>query len=108
MAEVLERVKNALGITGTFQDDTLKEYIDEVKAFMLDAGVIEEVINSETSAGVIARGVSDLWNYGSGNSSLSPYFIQRVIQLSYKFSKQQAHDAYHVTDDDIHQMTGEG
>ncbi|MCI9366311.1 MAG: hypothetical protein HFJ54_07320, partial [Clostridia bacterium] len=37
-----------------------------------------------TSAGIIARGVSDLWNYGSGGTSFSPYFMQRAIQLSGK------------------------
>lgn len=84
MAEVLEKIKSALGIVGTFQDATLSEYISEVKEFMIDAGVSEEIVNSDTSAGVITRGVSDLWNYGSGNSTLSPYFIQRVIQLTYK------------------------
>lgn len=84
MTEVLEKVKNALGITGVFHDDTLIEYIEEVKAFMIDSGVSEEVVSSEISSGVIARGVSDLWNYGSGNSNLSPYFIQRVVQLSFK------------------------
>ncbi len=84
MAEVLERVKNALGITGTFQDDTITEYIEEVKAFMSDAGVSEEVINSKTSVGVITRGVSDLWNYGAGNTDFSPYFVKRVIQLAFK------------------------
>lgn len=84
MAEVLEKVKSALGIVGTFQDATLNEYISEVKEFMIDAGVSKEVVDSAASAGVISRGVSDLWNYGSGNSSLSPYFMQRVVQLTYK------------------------
>ena len=35
-------------------------------------------------AGVFSRGVSDLWNYGSGGTSFSPYFMQRAIQLSGK------------------------
>lgn len=79
---MLEKVKAALGITGNFQDATLQEYIDEVKQYMLDGGVSENVVNSETSSGIITRGVADLWNYGSGQ--LSPYFIERVIQLRYK------------------------
>lgn len=82
MADILEKVKKSLGITGTYQDDTLKEYIDEVKEYMIDAGVSKEVANSNISAGVIARGVSDLWNYGGGK--LSEYFKQRVTQLCYK------------------------
>ena len=79
----LELVKSALGITGEYQDATLKIYIDEVIAYMVSVGVSTEVINSEVSAGVIARGVTDLWNYNGGSGKLSDYFYQRVIQLKY-------------------------
>lgn len=82
--DLLEKVKTALGITGEYQNDALMLYIDEVKEYLADAGVSESVINSSSSIGVITRGVSDLWNYGSGNTELSPYFMQRAIQLSYK------------------------
>lgn len=81
---MLEKVKSNLGITGTFQDTTIQGYIDEVKQFLLDGGVDESIVNSEVSVGVISRGVADLWNYGSGGTSFSTYFIQRVTQLSYK------------------------
>lgn len=76
----LEDVKNALGITGDYQDATLQIYFDEVKAFLVGAGVAERNITS----GIVARGVSDLWNYGSGDGKLSEYFMQRAAQLSYK------------------------
>lgn len=79
-AELLTKVKAALGIGGTYQDNTLAEYIAEVKDFLKGAGVAEANI----TAGIIARGVSDLWNYGSGGGTLSPYFMQRATQLSYK------------------------
>lgn len=79
--ELLTKVKAALGITGAFQDATLQAYIDEVKAFMLDAGVSADTINSASSVGCISRGVADLWNYGSGNAKLSTYFTQRMLQL---------------------------
>jgi hypothetical protein len=82
MADILTKVKSALGITGTYQDATLNIYIDEVKAYMKDAGVSNSIINSDVSAGVIARGVTDLWNYGSNTGKLSDYFYQRVSQLS--------------------------
>lgn len=82
--ELLERVKKALNITGTYQDDTLSIYIDECKSFMADAGVSEVLIISDVSVGVIARGVSDLWNYGAGSTNFSEYFMQRVVQLKYK------------------------
>lgn len=80
--DTLTRVKKSLGITGNYQDDTLTEYISEVKEYMIDAGVSEDVVNSDKAAGVISRGVADLWNYGTGK--LSDYFYQRVSQLTYK------------------------
>ncbi len=79
---LLDDVKSALGITGSYQDDTLNAYIAEVKEFLKDAGVSEANITS----GVIARGVSDLWNYGAGEGKLSPYFIMRASQLALKGS----------------------
>lgn len=81
MADVLEKVKAALAITGTYQDETLGVYIDEVKFYMKAAGVPASVVESDASAGVIARGVTDLWNYNGGAGKLSEYFYQRVSQL---------------------------
>ena len=75
---VLDDVKNALGVTGDYQDNTLNQYITEVKEFLKDAGV---PLANQTS-GVIARGVADLWNYGAGEGKLSPYFIMRASQLA--------------------------
>ena len=80
---LLDKVKSALGITGNYQDATIQTYIDEVKAYMIDAGVPEWVITADSSAGVIARGVTDLWNYNGGAGKLSEYFYQRVSQLTY-------------------------
>ena len=76
----LQDVKKALGITGDYQDDTLQVYFDEVVAFLIDAGVAQSNITS----GIVARGVADLWNYGSGNGRLSQYFLQRAAQLALK------------------------
>jgi hypothetical protein len=80
--EILNRIKNGLGITGDYQDDTLKVYIDDVKFYMKDAGVSDSVLNSTAAVGCIVRGVADLWNYGSGTVKFSDYFIQRVVQLA--------------------------
>lgn len=82
--ELLIKVKAALGITGDFQNATLKVYIDDVRGFMSDAGVSDDVLQSASSVGCIVRGVADLWNYGSGNGRLSPYFTQRMLQLAAK------------------------
>ena len=77
---MLADVKSALGITGDYQDATIQLYIDEVKEFLLDAGIAEGNI----TAGIVSRGVADLWDYGSGNGKLSQYFKERAAQLSYK------------------------
>lgn len=76
----LDDVKAALGVTGDYQDGTLQVYYDEVVSFLTDAGVAADRI----TAGLIARGISDLWNYGGAEGKLSEYFIQRASQLAYK------------------------
>ena len=77
---LIDDVKKALGITGDYQDDTLTVWINEVVEVIKGAGVPEARI----TAGVVARGVSDLWNYGAGEGKLSPYFYQRAAQLALK------------------------
>ena len=80
-AELLPKVKSGLGITGSYQDETLKIYVNEVKAFMVSAGVSKEIVDGDASVGVIVRGVADLWNTSSGTVGFSTYFMQRVVQL---------------------------
>lgn len=79
-ATMLTKVKTGLGVTGSDLDATLGEYIDEVCAFLRDAGVLENNI----TPGIVTRGVSDLWNYGAGEGKFSEYFLQRATQLAYK------------------------
>lgn len=80
MNVTLDDIKNALGITGDYQDNTLQIYFDETVSFLEDAGVKK----SNITKGVLARGVADLWNYGSGDGKFSTYFMQRASQLSLK------------------------
>ena len=80
MNAYLSDVKKALGITGTYQDNTLTVWINETVAFLQDAGVPEDII----TPGIVARGVADLWNYGAGDGKFSTYFLQRAAQLSYR------------------------
>lgn len=80
MSATLTGVKQALGVTGEYQDDTLTVYFNDVVDFIGGAGVSDSYITDA----LVARGVSDLWNYGSGDGKLSPYFIQRVTQLAQK------------------------
>ena len=76
----LADVKNALGIVGDYLDATLTVYMNEVMDFLKDSGVAEANI----TIGLVARGVSDLWDYGSGTGKLSAYFYQRAAQLAWK------------------------
>lgn len=78
--DYLTKVKQALGITGSYQNNTLLEWINETVAFLKDAGVSEGNI----TPGLVSRGVADLWNYGAGDGKFSTYFLQRATQLSYK------------------------
>lgn len=78
---ILNVVKTALGINGNYHDAILDVYIKEVAEFMSSAGVPDSLFMTDKVNGCIARGVSDLWNYGQGDATLSPYFNQRVIQL---------------------------
>lgn len=80
MNVTLDDVKNALGITGDYQNDTIQIYFDEVIDYLVNAGVNE----SNITKGIIARGVSDLWNYGTGEGRFSEYFYQRAKQLALK------------------------
>ena len=62
-ALILEKVKIALGVTGSYQDSTISFYIEETKAYLKSAGIDLRVIDSPASFGVIARGVAGLWDY---------------------------------------------
>lgn len=92
-ATLLQSVKTALGITGTYQDETIKIYMYEALEYLAGAGVSAEKLMSPSIVGVVARGVSDLWNYGNSGGKLSEYFIQRAIQLR--------HTAYIEAEGDI-------
>lgn len=78
MAGLYDEVKAAMGITGTALDAAMKPYYDSTIDFMLGAGVPQSKVNS--SAAVIARGVNDIWNNGSGDFSQA--FIKLVSQLA--------------------------
>lgn len=81
-AERLAKVKTALGISGSYSDDTIALYIDEVIAELIDAGVNKAVAESDAAVGCIALGVNDLWNFSSGGVKHSEQFNRRLIQLT--------------------------
>lgn len=74
--EYRKAVKDAIGITGTYQDDMIDGYVTEIVSYLEDAGIKEENISN----GIVARGASDLWF----EKKLSNYFMQRAVQLAYK------------------------
>lgn len=80
MSVTLDNVKAALNITGCYQDPTIQLYMDEVVGFLTESGVK----SADITTGLVARGVTDLWNYGGAEGKLSEYFMQRAAQLSLK------------------------
>lgn len=82
MEQLLNNVKGLLLITGTFHDTALNLYINEALSFMEGAGVDRSV--AMDSPGVVAGIVKDLMTGEAGKGEISPYWKQRVVQLSYK------------------------
>lgn len=77
-SELLPKIKAVKNLTGSYHDERLMPCIEEVLDFLHDAGVKDKYI----TVGIVARGVSDL--YDVPNGELSAYFIQRTKQLSLK------------------------
>lgn len=75
--QLLERVKKARNITGDYHNDRIGIYIEEVKQYLLGAGVPAAVLETEIVVGIVAIGVDNLMEEGV----LSDYFRQRAIQL---------------------------
>lgn len=91
--EVLEQIKTALGNVPTHLDGTLTLYMDDAINYMLSAGVPAKLLAEDNidpkCVGCIIRGVADLWNYGNGDTKLSDYFQQRVLQLTFEVYKNE-------------------
>lgn len=84
--DLLTQVKSALGISGEYQDATLTVYVNDVKGVLADAGVPQNVIESDRAVGCISRGVIDMWTLGSGQAKFSNIFYQRMLQLKVQSS----------------------
>lgn len=84
--DLLQEVKNRLLITGNFHDTMFLDYIEDVKNYMLGAGVKKTIVESEQAVGCICKGVSDLWI----NGTFSELFKQRLIQLSLEVEDVQS------------------
>ena len=80
--DIVSECKTRLGITGEHHDALLLAYATDARAYLVSAGVPEDVADSEEAVGCIARGVADLWNLGAGDGRFSAVFFQRAIQLA--------------------------
>lgn len=80
--DIVSECKARLGITGTYHDAAIAAYAEDVKEFLLAAGVPASTVASEEAVGCIARGVADLWTYAGGDARFSSAFVQRAIQLA--------------------------
>ena len=79
-AQMLAKVKVALGITGDYLDATLQQQINTVVNYLVRGGIKK----SKIDVGIVARGVSDTWDYVGGSGKFSPMFENMATQLSYE------------------------
>lgn len=79
--ELLEYIKNDNNLYGTQHDMTLQVKIATIKGYLKSAGISDNTIGSTLAIGVISRGVMDIWNYGNGDTKLSPFFYELADQL---------------------------
>lgn len=84
--KLLEEVKAARNETGNFHDGRITVFINEIKQYLLDAGVPAAVLETDEVVGVVAIGVDNLMEEGA----LSDYFKQRAIQLRNKPAPKEA------------------
>ena len=110
---LLDEIKKRLSITGDYQNELLLGLIDDVKQYLLSAGVEQSVVNSVKSVGCISRGVLDLWT----KDSFSDLFVQRAIQLTFEPETElepipevepEVTPDPDVTPDDVPDVTPEG
>lgn len=74
----LADVKKGLNITGDYNDNAIQFWMDSVIDYLRGAGVPDEKI----TAGVVARGVDDLWRYGGDDVEFSKAFEMMAAQLA--------------------------
>lgn len=82
--DLLTKVREGLGYSSQHLDSVIKPKMLGVAGYMLNAGVSEEQLISDTGIVALTIGVSDLWNQESGKESFSPNFSNLLIQLQIK------------------------
>lgn len=86
----LKYTKESNGIGGTFHDNALLNHLSEAMYHLEAAGVPKAVLESDKALGVLSRGAMDLWNNGTNDGDLSPYFYKRGLQLKYEKVETEA------------------
>lgn len=74
----LTEVKNGMGITGDHFDAALQIHMDATVAYLKAGGATDATI----TAGLVVRGVLDLWNYGAGDGKFSQAFETMANQAA--------------------------
>jgi len=85
-SELLTQCKIGLNInqSTTDLDGVIMQKLFAVKGFMANAGVSENVLESDLAVGCIVLGVSDLWQLSGGDVKFSPVFHVMLAQLAFK------------------------
>lgn len=73
--ELLQKVKEGLGLGGSYQNPTLLPKVLAVKGFMLNAGIALEQFESDLGIATLTVGVNDLWNLTPGEVKFSDAFL---------------------------------
>lgn len=79
--DLTNRVIKMLGLT-EYHAEIIGGFVSDGINYLKSAGVKESVIYSNKSVGVLVQYVTDVWNLTQGQSKLSPFFKERVIQLA--------------------------
>lgn len=79
--DLTNRVIQILGLT-EYHEKIIDGFVSDGIDYLKSAGVPDSVIFSKRSVGVLVQYVNDVWNLTQGQSKLSPFFKERVIQLS--------------------------
>lgn len=82
--ELLSAVKTGLSMTGTFNDNVLRQKMLAVTTYMTNAGIDSTNLYSDLGIACIIVGVTDLWDLSPGEIKFSPVFGMLVEQLAVK------------------------
>ncbi|WP_373232107.1 hypothetical protein [Cohnella sp.] len=72
--ELLQKVKEGLGLGGDYQNHTLLPKVLAARGYMLNAGVTLEQLESDLGIATLTVGANDLWNLTSGEVKFSEAF----------------------------------